>query len=190
MALNPEISNVVYRQSVIRKIPTMQKVILILLYIAVVIFTFLGTMWGFLLLFPSLGTLFLAWYYKGVISVTYEYQIDGYDFNIRRLSGTRAKPVNIAFAYVDLQKLIVIADQFSPELAQGERLFQAQPKQRRVTYYTSAQDIDKPSVVLYARGSGTEEGYIVRIYLQATGPLLHCLRQLCPGKVHTHADLI
>ena len=47
MPLSPaEVSNIVYRQSVKRKIPTMKKVILIMLYIAVAIFTFLGTMWG------------------------------------------------------------------------------------------------------------------------------------------------
>ncbi len=190
MATNPDMSNITYRQSVIRKIPTMNKVVLFMLYIAVFIFTLLGASSGFLMLIPTLGTLFFAWYYKGVVSVTYEYQIDGYDLHIRRLSGTRSKPVNVAFAYVDLQKLIVVADQFSPELEQGESAFGAQPKNRRVTYYTSAQDTDKPSCVLYAHGSGPEEGYIVRIYLQPTGPLLHCLRQLCPGKVHTHANLI
>ncbi|MBQ7826424.1 MAG: hypothetical protein IJ337_08810, partial [Clostridia bacterium] len=166
------------------------KVILIMMYIAVAVFTFLGAMWGTLMLIPTLGTLFFAWYYKGVVSISYDYELNGYDFHIRRISGTRAKPVNIAFAYVNLEKLIVIADQFSPEIEIGEAAFNAADKNRRVTYYTSAQDPDKPSCVLYAHGSGPEEGYIVRIYLQATGPLLHCLRKLCPGKVHTHAELV
>ena len=160
------------------------------MYVAVFIFAILGAMWGTLMLIPTLGTLFFAWYYKGVNSITYEYQLDGYDLHIRRLSGTRAKPVNVAFAYVDLTRLIVIADQFSEQIAQGEAAFEAAGKKRRVTYYTSAQDPDKPSVVLYARGSGPEEGMIVRIYLQPTGPLLHCLRTLCPGKVFTHVELV
>lgn len=190
MALNPEISNITYRQSVIRKIPTMNKVILVLMYIAVFIFTILGSMWGTVMLIPSLGTLFFAWYYKGVVSITYEYQLDGYDLHIRRLSGTRAKPVNMAFGYVDLTRVIVIADQFTPEIEQGEAAFGAADKHHRVTYYTSAQDPDKPSCVLYAHGSGPEEGYIVRIYLQPSSQLLHCLHQLCPGKVFIHADLI
>ena len=191
MALTPaEVSNIVYRQSVNRKIPTMNKVILIMMYIAVAVFTFLGAMWGTLMLIPTLGTLFFAWYYKGVVSISYDYELNGYDFHIRRISGTRAKPVNVAFAYVNLEKLIVIADQFSPEIEIGEKAFNAADKNHRVTYYTSAQDPDKPSCVLYAHGSGPEDGYIVRIYLQATGPLLHCLRKLCPGKVHTHAELV
>lgn len=190
MALNPEISNITYRQTVIRKIPTFNKIILVLMYVSVAIFTFLGTMWGTLMLFPSLGTLFFAWYYKGVISVSYEYQLDGYDLHIRRLSGTRSKPVNEAFGCVDLRRVIVIADQFSPELEQGEAAFNAMDKKHRVTYYTAAQDPDKPSCVLYAHGIGPEDGYIVRIYLQPTNQLLHCLHQLCPGKVFTHANLI
>ncbi|MBQ7824943.1 MAG: hypothetical protein IJ337_01140, partial [Clostridia bacterium] len=127
-----QVSNIVYRQSVRRKIPTMKKVILIMLYIAVAIFTFLGTMWGTLMLIPTLGTLFFAWYYKGVITIYYDYELDGYDFHIRRVSGTRAKPVNIAFAYVNLEQLIVIADQFSPEIEIGEAAFNAADKNRRV----------------------------------------------------------
>lgn len=190
MALNPEIASITYRQSVIRKLTMLQKVILVLLYACVAIFTFLGTMWGTIMLLPSLGTLFFAWYYKGVVSVTYEYQLDGYDLVIRRLSGTRSKPVNVEFAHIDLARLIVVSDQFSPELAEGEALFEAASKPRRVTYYTSAQDPDKPSCMLYAHGVGPEEGMIVRVYLQPSSQLLHCLNRLCPGKVHTHADLI
>ena len=190
MALNPQIADITYRQTVIRKIPKANRIILVLLYVCVAVFTFLGTMWGVLMLFPSLGTLFFAWYYKGVISVSYEYQLDGYDLHIRRLSGTRTRPVNKAFAYVDLQRVIVIADQFSRETEQGEAAFAAAERRRRVTYYAAEQDPDKPSCVLYARGSGPEEGYIVRIYMQPSAQLLHCLRMLCPGKVFTHDDLI
>ena len=89
-----------------------------------------------------------------MISVSYEYQLDGYDLHIRRLSGTRSKPVNEAFAYVDLQRVIVIADQFTPEIEQGEAAFAAADRKHRVTYYTAAQDPDKPSCALYAHGSG------------------------------------
>lgn len=190
MALNPEIAGITYRQTVIRWIPTANRVILWLMYASVAVFTFLGTMWGTLMLIPSLGTLFFAWYYKGVISVSYEYRLDGFDLHIRRLSGTRARPVDEAFAHVDLQRVIVIADQFTPEIEQGEAAFAAADRKHRVTYYTAAQDPDKPSCALYAHGSGPEDGFIVRIYLQPTAQLLHCLHMLCPGKVFTHAHLI
>ena len=190
MALNPSIADITYRQTVTRKIPTLNRVILALMYVSVAIFTFLGSMWGVIMLFPSLGTLFFAWYYKGVISVSYEYQLDGYDLHIRRLSGSRSHPVNEAFVSLDLQRVIVIADQFTPEVAQGEDAFAAADKKHRVTYYTAAQDPDKPSCALYAHGIGPEDGYIVRVYLQPTAQLLSCLRQLCPGKVFIHANLI
>lgn len=190
MALHPDVSDIIYRQTVNRNIPVVNRVILVLLYIAVAIFTFLGSMWGVLMLFPALGTLFFAWYYKGVISVSYEYQLDGYDLHIRRLSGTRTRPVDIAFCALDLRRVIVIADQFTPEAEQGEAAFDAADKRRRVTYYASAQNPDKPSCTLYARGIGPEEGCIVRVYLQPTGLLLDNLRRLCPGKVFIHADLI
>ena len=88
------------------------------------------------------------------------------------------------------ERVIVIADQFTPEIEQGEAAFAAADRKHRVTYYTAAQDPDRPSCALYAHGSGPEDGYIVRIYLQPTNQLLHCLRQLCPGKVFTHANLI
>lgn len=190
MSLNPEITDITYRQSVVRKLKTPQKVILFLLYFCVAIFAFLGTMWGFPMLILTLGTLFFAWYYKGIVSITYEYQLDGYDLRIRRLSGMRSRPVNVEFAHIDLARLIIISDQFSPELAQGEAAFEAADKHHRVTYYTSAQDPNKPSMVLYARGVGEEEGYIVRVYLQPSSQLLYCLGRLCPDKVHTHAELI
>lgn len=190
MALNPEIASITYRQSVIRKLTMLQKVVLCLLFVCVAIFTFLGTMWGAIMIVPSLGTLFFAWYYKGVVSVSYEYQLDGYDLVIRRLSGSRFNPINIEFAHLDLRQLIVISDQFTPQLAEGETLFNAAGKENRVTYYTSARNPDKPSCVLYAHGVGEEEGMIVRVYLQPSSQLLYCLNKLCPDKVFTHADLI
>ena len=87
MSLNPEISQISYRQSVTRKAPVLMRVLLLLMYVCVGLFTFLGTMWGFPMLVLSLGTLAFAWYYKGEISVSYEYQIDGTHLTIRRLSG-------------------------------------------------------------------------------------------------------
>lgn len=188
MSLNPEIANITYRQSVTRRAPTLVRVLLILMYFCVAVFTFLGTMWGFPMLVLALGTLFFAWYYKGEISVSYEYQIDGYRLAIRRLSGTRQRPRNVLFAEIDLRRVIVIGDQNTSALEEAEALFQAAPKKRRVTYYTSAHDPDHPGVLLYAHGVGPEEGSVVRAVLQPTGPLLDTLRMLCPGKVPAHGD--
>lgn len=188
MSLNPEIASVSYRQSVARKLPALVRVLLFLMYAAVAVFTFLGTMWGFPMLVLSLGTLFFAWYYKGEVSVTYEYQIDGYQFVIRRLSGMRSRPRNIEFARLDLSRVIIVGDQNTSVLDEAEAQFQAADKRRRLTYYTSAHDPDKPGVLMYIRGCGPEEGYLLKVYLQPTGPLLDTLRMLCPGRVLAHGD--
>ena len=91
MALNPQIADITYRQTVVRKIPTANKVILVLLYVCVAVFTFLGTMWGTLMLFPSLGTLFFAWYFMGIARVSYEYRLDGTMLTVLRHSGMRSR---------------------------------------------------------------------------------------------------
>ena len=182
MNVNPTLSEISCRQSVIRKKPTYVYVLLALLYLSVAVFTFLGTMWGFPMLVLSLGTLFFAWYLNGVASVTYEYQLDGYTLRIMRHSGMRSRPVSVEFVVLDLTQVLVIAGQDASELSDAQRRFDAAGK-RRVTYNTSAQDPDHPSVLLYAMGAGPDSGKIVRVYLQPYPQLMSCLRRLCPGKV-------
>ena len=120
--------------------------------------------------------------------MTYEYQIDGYEFIIRRIWGLRGYTKNIEFARIDLSRVIVIGDQFTEVLEEAEALFQQAPKQRRVTYYTSAHNPNRPGILLYARGVGAEEGYIVKVYLQPSGELMHVLKMLCPGKMYANGD--
>ena len=188
MSLNPEVSNITLRQSIERKRTTLSIILLFLMYVCVAIFAFLGTMWGFPMLVLTLGTLFFAWYYKGVTSVTYEYQIKGHEFIIRRIWGLRGYTKNIEFARIDLSRVLVIGDQFTDVLDEAEAMFQAAPKEKRVTYYTSAHNPNRPGLLLYARGVGAEEGYIVRVYLQPSGELLHALKMLCPGRMHANGD--
>ena len=190
MSENRHVSNIFYRQTVVRRMPMRIRIIILMLYFSVLVLTFLGAFSNFLMLIPTLGTLFLAWSLKGTASISYEYQLDGYDFKIRRLSGMRQKPVDVLFASLDLRRVIIIGDQDGDAIFEAEAMFQAAPKHRRVTYYTSAQNPDKPSIVLYAHGYGPEEGYIVRVYLQPSNQLLSCLRKLCPGKVHSSVDAI
>ena len=188
MTPNPEVNNITLRQSIRRERRLLSTILILLMYFCVIIFTFLGTMWGFPMLVLSLGTLFFAWYYKGITSVTYEYQIDGYEFIIRRIWGLRGYTKNIEFARIDLSRVIVIGDQFTEVLEEAEAMFQQSPKQRRVTYYTSAHNPNRPGILLYARGIGQEEGYIVKVYLQPSGELMHVLKMLCPGKMYANGD--
>lgn len=186
--INANASNITLRQSIRRERRMISIILLFLMYVCVAIFAFLGTMWGFPMLVLTLGTLFFAWYYKGVTTITYEYQIDGYEFIIRRIWGLRGYTKNIEFARIDLSRVIVIGDQFTDVLDEAEAMFQQSPKERRVTYYTSAHNPNRPGILLYARGVGAEEGYIVKVYLQPSGELMHVLKLLCPGKMYANGD--
>lgn len=186
--INANVDNITLRQSIQRERRLISTILIVLMYVCVAIFTFLGTMWGFPMLVLSLGTLFFAWYYKGLVTIFYEYQIDGYQFVIRRIWGLRGYAKNIEFARIDLSRVIVIGDQFTDVLDEAEAMFQAAPKDKRVTYYTSAHNPDRPGILLYARGVGAEEGYIVKVYLQPSGELMQVLKMICPGKMFANGD--
>lgn len=183
-----EVSNLHFRQTVERKKTALCRVLLFLLYACVALFTFLGTMWGFPMLILTLGTLFFAWYYHGVNTIHYDYEIDGYNFSIRRLSGLRQYTKNVMFVQLDLHDVIVVGAQGSDEIAETDERFRQTPKARRVEYLTSAHDPDKPGIVMYANGMGTEQGYLVKVYLQPSVHLVNTLRKLCPGKVYARED--
>jgi len=183
-----EAAGISFRMSVERKKTTLTRVVLFLLYFCVVVFTFLGTMWGFPMLILTLGTLFFAWYYKGVNTIVYDYEINGYDFTIRRLSGLRQYTKNVLFVHLDLHDVIVVGAQGSDEVAEIEARFQQTPKARRVEYLTSAHDPDKPGIVMYANGIDLEQGYLVKVYLQPSVHLINTLRKLCPGKVYASEE--
>ena len=182
------LTNISCRCVVDRKIHSSTRVIQFLLYFSVLVFVIIGMYGGFLWMIPTLGTLFFAWYYKGVTTITYDYQIDGHEFTIRRIWGLRGYTKNIEFARIDLSRVIVIGDQFTDVLEEAEALFEQAPKTRRVTYYTSAHNPNRPGILLYARGVGAEEGYIVKVYLQPSGELMHVLKMICPGKMHANGD--
>ncbi|MBQ2990723.1 MAG: hypothetical protein IJD60_05475 [Clostridia bacterium] len=183
-----EAANLTFRMTVERKKKALYYVVLFLLYFCVILFTFLGTMWGFPMLILTLGTLFFAWYYKGCHSIVYDYEIDGYDFCIRRLSGLRQYTKNVLFVHLDLHDVIVVGAQGSDEVAEIEARFQQTPRARRVEYLTSAHDPDKPGIVMYANGIELEQGYLVKVYLQPSVHLINTLRKLCPGKVYAREE--
>lgn len=183
-----EAANIQFRMTVERKWTPLARVVLFLMYFCVVFFTFLGTMWGFPMLILTLGTLFYAWYYKGVHTISYDYEINGYDFVIRRLSGLRQYTKNVQFVHIDLHNVIVVGAQGSDAIAQTEERFQQTPKARRVEYLTSAHDPDKPGYVLYADGIELEQDYLVKVYLQPSVHLINTLRKLCPGKIYVSEE--
>ena len=123
-----EAANINFRMTVERKWSTLSRVLLLAMYFCVVIFTFLGTMWGFPMLILTLGTLFFAWYYKGVHTIFYDYEINGYDFVIRRISGLRQYTKNVQFVHLDLHDVIIVGAQNSEAIAETEARFRQTPK--------------------------------------------------------------
>lgn len=170
-----------------RSIPKYIYVIVIMLYVCVAIFTILGAMMGPLLLIGSLGSLFLAWYTMGNARVSYEYSLNGTMFSVKRRSGMRSRPIEKDFLTVDLRRTIAASWQNMPEGDAAEEKFRLAGK-KKVTYNISAQDIDHPSFVLYCMGTGSEDGMMVKIYVQPIHQLIEVLRQICPGKVFINEE--
>lgn len=170
------------RRTVERRIPGYIRIIQGLLYASVLIFTVLGSMFGFIFLPLALGTLFGSWYFMGEARVLYEYRLEGYDLTVMRISGMRSRRREVAFVNLDLHNLIAAADEGAEMLEEAEKRSLSGPK-RRVTYDVSAHDPARGCALLYAMGTGAEAGHIVRVCFQPAPDLTSALRRLCPGKV-------
>lgn len=176
------ISNISCRCVVDRKIHSSTRVIQFLLYFSVLVFVIIGMYGGFLWLIPTLGTLFFTWHFMGVHRVSYEYQLDGTMFRVIRYSGTRQKPKVVQFMELDLTELIIISEDGTSRLEEIEATTaKAQPK--RVTYFINAQDPNRPSLVLYAKGYGADEGRYVKAYMNPSAEMINNMKLVCPGKV-------
>ena len=182
-------SPITYRCAVQRKIPSHIRVIQMMLYFVVLVSTVLGAMWGPMLLIPSLGSLFMAWYMVGEARVSYEYRLDGTMLTVMRTSGMRSRQKEVEFLHTDLSGTIMIAEQGMECLDEAERLSLAGPV-KRITYDISAQDTDRPGAMLYVKGIGPESGRILRVCFQTNRQLTSILHQLCPGKVNLADDFL
>lgn len=177
-----EVQNICHRESVERKIATQTRVIQGMLYFSVFVFAFLGTMWGTIMLFPTLGTLFFSWYFMGVMRVNYEYRLDGYTLNVIRRSGMHSRPKQEDFLTLDLHQLVILGEEGDPRLEEAERA-SAAASPRRITYNVSAHDPARPAMIAYAMGTGAEQGRHIKAYMQPSSQMLAYVKLLCPGKV-------
>lgn len=109
------------RRTVERRIPGYIRIIQGLLYASVLIFTVLGSMFGFIFLPLALGTLFGSWYFMGEARVLYEYRLEGYDLTVMRISGMRSRRREVAFVNLDLHNLIAAADEGAEMLEEAEK---------------------------------------------------------------------
>ena len=169
---------VCYRCAVQRKVPGYIYMIVVMLYMAVVINTILGAMFGFLFLIPSLGALFLAWYLMGEARVSYEYRLDDSVLTIMRTSGMRSRQKEVEFLKTDLKNLIAAGEQGDEALEEAEKVFR-RGRVKGCTYDASAQDPDCPGALFYIQ----EAGRVIRVVLQENAQLTEQLSKLCPGKV-------
>ena len=170
------------RRSVERKVPGYVKVIVFLLYAATLLFTILGSMFGILFLPLALGSLFGGWYLMGEARVVYEYRLDGKTLTVMRTSGMRSRQKEVEFFTLDLNDLIVVADEGTQSMQDAEQLTR-QGERKRVCYDVSAQDSNRACAFLYAKGSGADSGRFVRVCFFPYPDLVGAIRTLCPGKV-------
>ena len=182
-----DIRSICYLETVERKIQSHIRVIQFMLYVAVAIFTFLGTMWGFPMLVLSLGTLFFAWYFMGIARVSYEYRLDGTMLTVLRHSGMRSRPKTEDFLHMDLTRLVIMADEGVDLLDEAEAASKAATP-RRITYDVSAHDADRGCAVAYCMGTGPEEGRWLKVYMQASPGLRSCLNMICRDRVFVHDE--
>lgn len=169
-------------QSVVRKIPGHVRVVQVLLYVAVVVFTVIGSMEGTVWLIPALGTLFGSWYFMGMARVTYEYALEGATLRVQRVSGMRSKRKAVDFGLFDLTKMRIMAPEGSSALEQAEEQSRtAQPK--RITYDVSAHDPDNICSVMYLTGVGDEAGRELKVFFQPGPELRDYICQIAPGRV-------
>lgn len=169
-------------RSVERKVPGYVKVIAFLLYAAALLFTILGAMFGILFLPLALGSLFGGWYLMGEARVIYEYRLDGKTLTVMRTSGMRSRQKEIEFFTLDLNDLIVVADEGTQSMQDAEKLTR-QGERKRVCYDVSAQDPNRACAFLYAKGSGADSGRFVRVCFLPYPDFVGAIRRLCPGKV-------
>lgn len=174
-------------QSVDRKIPGHVRVIQWMLYTAVLIFTIMGAMQGFVWLLPALGTLFGSWYYMGAARVTYDYKLEGARFTVTRISGLQSRRKSVPFGNFDLTTLRIMAPEGSPALEQAEADSLA-AGQKRIVYDVSAHDPDSICSVMYLTGVGEEEGRPLKVLFQPNPEMRDCIGRIAPGRTAGYGE--
>ena len=99
---------------------------------------------------------------------------------VKNMIDSRQKEVE--FFTLDLNDLIVVADEGTQSMQDAERLTQT-GERKRVCYDVSAQDPNRACAFLYAKGSGADSGRFVRVCFLPYPDFVGAIRRLCPGKV-------
>ena len=170
------------QHSVERRIPPYARVIQVLLYAAVFLFTLIGAFGGIYWGALAVGTLVFAWYYMGIARTSFIYLLNGTRLRVQRVSGFASRPKAEEFAQFDLTTIRAIAPEGSPRLEAQEAATRAsQP--RRVVYDLTSHDKNKKCYVMFADGIGADTGRPVKAYFEPSPEMLACIGRAAPGKL-------
>ena len=168
--------------SVQRVIPARVRVIQVMLYAAVILFTLIGTMGGLYWGALAVGTLVFTWYYMGIARTSFHYQLTGTRLRVQRVSGFASRPRTEEFARFELSGIHAMAKEGSPIL-EAEDAATKVLRPRRVVYDLTSHDKNAECWVMFLDGVGDDQGRQVKAYIECSPELLSCVRRAAPGRV-------
>jgi len=167
--------------SVQRVVSLRTRIIQVLLYIAVALFTLIGTMGGLYWGALAVGTLVFSWYFMGIAKTTFIYILTGTRLRVQRVSGFTSRPRTEEFAQFDLKTIRVAAPEGSPALvAEDEATRSLKP--RRVVYDLTSHDKNRDTWVMFLEGIGDDANRQVKAYVEPSREMLACMRRAAPGR--------
>ncbi|MBQ8110697.1 MAG: hypothetical protein IJ124_11110 [Clostridia bacterium] len=176
------IENMSCSHSVQRVISARVRIIQAMLYVAVAVFTFIGTFGGLYWGIMAVGTLVFTWYFMGIARTGFIYNLSGTQLRVQRVSGFASRPKTEEFARFDLTALRIMAEEGSP-LLDGEEAATRAAQPRRVVYDLTSHDRHRDVYVMFLKGAGADEGRQVKAYVEPSAELLACIRRAAPGRV-------
>lgn len=168
--------------SVQRVIPVRVRIIQGMLYIAVALFTFIGTMGGLYWGALAVGTLVFSWYYMGIARTTFLYELTGTRLRVQRVSGFMSRPKTEPFGVFELSGIRVMAPEGSPRLDAEDAATKAM-RPKRVVYDLTSHDKMRDCWVMFLDGAGDDANRQVKAYIEPSLALLRCIRRAAPGRV-------
>ncbi|MGX8705433.1 MAG: hypothetical protein ACSW8J_02540, partial [bacterium] len=165
--------------SVQRVIPVRVRIIQGMLYIAVALFTFIGTMGGLYWGALAVGTLVFSWYYMGIARTTFLYELTGTRLRVQRVSGFMSRPRTEMFGVFELSGIHVMAPEGSPRLDAEDAATKAM-RPKRVVYDLTSHDKMRDCWVMFLDGAGDDANRQVKAYIEPSLALLRCIRRAAP----------
>jgi len=168
--------------SVQRVIPIRVRIIQGLLYVAVAVFTIIGTMGGFYWGALAVGTLVFSWYFMGIARTTFLYELTGTQLRVQRVSGFLSRPRTEMFGVFELSGIRVMAPEGSERL-EAEEAATKNLRPKRVVYDLTSHDRMRDTWVMFLEGAGDDQNRQVKACIEPSPDMLKCIRRAAPGRV-------